>query len=269
MSEDKPKNIDEYKEWLKEERSIESLDIHKTYYESVTNIIKSDFAESACWKELTNNFIEYNDRYFIHKGYPLFTSEYCVPGYNPKLLIKPFDSFLLKTFRINVINNELWPNPLIEGWVLPDNWYTKINDIIRTCLIVKYLDGVDYLINIIQTICGSLNLSCNSHLEAREEGYYAAHLYTKNEFEVPCLSWDTNKITVSIEIQITTQLQEVIKTLLHKYYEERRKSIIEEDTKWQWNYKSDEFAANYLGHILHYIEGMIMEIREKQKEGIK
>jgi hypothetical protein len=57
--------------------------------------------------------------------------------------------------------------------------------------------------------------------------------------------------------------------LLHKYYEERRKKIGAEDVKWQWNYKTDEFVANYLGHILHYVEGMIMEIRDKQKEEMK
>ena len=27
-----------------------------------------------------------------------------------------------------------------------------------------------------------------------------------------------------------------------------------------------EFAANYLGHVLHYVEGMIMDIREKQEK---
>jgi hypothetical protein len=56
--------------------------------------------------------------------------------------------------------------------------------------------------------------------------------------------------------------------LLHKYYEDKRKGIREEDIKWQWDYKSDELATNYLGHILHYVEGMIMEIREKQTEKI-
>lgn len=71
-----------------------------------------------------------------------------------------------------------------------------------------------------------------------------------------------------IEIQITTQLQEVIRSLLHKYYEDRRKGVEAEGTKWQWDYKSDEFVANYLGHILHYVEGMIMDIREKQRKEI-
>lgn len=54
---------------------------------------------------------------------------------------------------------------------------------------------------------------------------------------------------------------------MHKYYEERRKKVKLNEKDWIWDYKCDEFAANYLGHILHYVEGMIMEIREKQKEG--
>ena len=122
------------------------------------------------------------------------------------------------------------------------------------------------MIDKIKFICEQQSLPCQIFFEAREEGYYAAHLYTKQKFEIPKVTWDTEKVEISIEIQITTQLQEVIRKLLHKYYEERRKKVKKEDVKWQWNYKSDEFIANYLGHILHYIEGMIMEIRGKQKE---
>ena len=83
------------------------------------------------------------------------------------------------------------------------------------------------------------------------------------------MDFKTEKIMVSIEIQITTQLQEVIKKLLHKYYEERRKRIEKPSVKWQWDYKSDEFSTNYLGHILHYVEGMIMDIRESRLEVVK
>ncbi len=43
----------------------------------------------------------------------------------------------------------------------------------------------------------------------------------------------------------------------------RRKLLKPPDTKWQWDYKGDEFATNYLGHILHYVEGMIMDVRER------
>jgi hypothetical protein len=58
-------------------------------------------------------------------------------------------------------------------------------------------------------------------------------------------------------------LQEVLRKLLHKYYEEKRKREKREDISWQWDYKSEEFAVNYLGHILHYIEGLILEVRDR------
>jgi len=122
------------------------------------------------------------------------------------------------------------------------------------------------MINRIRGLCEQRSLPCQSYLEAREEGYYAAHVYIARNFEVPKVDWDTEIVKVSVEIQISTQLQEVIRRLLHKYYEERRRQIRKDDMKWQWNYRSDEFVANYLGHILHYIEGMIMEIRERQKK---
>jgi len=87
------------------------------------------------------------------------------------------------------------------------------------------------MINKIKFICKQQGLPCRIFFEAREEGYYAAHLYTKREFEVPKVTWDTEEIEVSIEIQITTQLQEVIRKLLHKYYEEKRKRVKEENIK--------------------------------------
>lgn len=261
MNNKKPQDIDEYKNWLKEIHKTDITDRTKTYYASVTGRIKQDFEKSDIWVQLTKDLREYDGEYLVKTGYPLFIS-----GFKPELYIKPFESFLLKTFRKNILENRRWPDEPEDGWILPHNWHTKINDIMRTLFVVKYVDGVEFTIEKIKSLCKQHSMECRVFLEAREEGYYAAHLYTKQEFEIPRVTWDTERINVSIEIQITTQLQEVIRKLLHKYYEEKRKRIKEEDIKWQWNYKSDEFVANYLGHILHYVEGMIMEIREKQKE---
>ncbi len=129
------------------------------------------------------------------------------------------------------------------------------------------MDGVEFLSEKILSHFASHGIDCRLFFEARDEGYYACHLYAKKEVEIPTLTWETEKILVTIELQISTQLQDVIRKMLHNYYETRRKQIVKDNSKWQWNYKSDEFSANYLGHILHYVEGMIMEIREKQKEG--
>jgi len=135
--------------------------------------------------------------------------------------------------------------------------------------VVKYLDGVDFLVAAMQSTCADSKLDSRQYFEAREEGYYAAHFYVYREFEIPKITWDTQKVTTSIELQITTQLQEAIRQLTRKYYEERRQRLKAPDTKWQWDYTSEEFVPNYLGHILHYLEGMIMEVREKQRSSIK
>ncbi|MGB4697792.1 MAG: hypothetical protein WBH08_08095, partial [Methanothrix sp.] len=103
---------------------------------------------------------------------------------------------------------------------------------------------------------------------ARDEGYYALHMNIRQNYLVKEMNWTEETKIISFEIQITTQLQDVIRRLLHEDYEEKRTERVA-DEKWQWNYKSEEFSTNYLGHILHYVEGMIMDVREKGRGGFK
>ncbi len=264
MDKRKPKNIDEYKLWLKNEHKIDIDRKIKEHYISVTLRIKQEFEKSKIWNDIINKLSEYSDEYYIKTGYPLL-----MPNFKPEILIKSFNPFLLKTFRKNVILNENWPKPPQGGWFLPNNWFSRINDIIRTLIVVKYLDGVEFIIEKIRRIADKNKKKCNYFFESTEDGYYAAHFYLNEKFEIPRIDWDTEIIDINIEIQITTQLQEVIRQLLHKYYEQKRLLVVSsgDEIPWQWNYEKEEFLANYLGHILHYIEGMIMKIRKKQSEG--
>jgi len=257
----KPENKAEYFKWLKEYHGVTIEPKHARNYESVTNKIRRDFEELTFWKHFKENISSYNSEYFIQTGYNLF-----VDLKPPEILIKKFENFVDKTYRKNILENRKWPAEPQRGWVLPQNWFSQINDIVRTMITVKYLDGVEFLINKFQDFFLTNGIQFHKFYEAREEGYYAVHLYMECEFEIENLEWDTQKTIVRIEFQITTQLQEVIKTLTHKYYEKRRNMLRKDSEKWQWKYDSEEFTANYLGHILHYIEGMIMEIRNKQKE---
>ena len=261
MADSKPETVQEYQKWLCEVRGVEKASMGRTYYESVSNKIFIEFRNSDFWAQLPTQLERLDQKYFLEKGYHLLTSTS-----RPDVKIKPFESFCSKTFRKNIIENSNWPNEPEGGWLLPDNWYARINDIIRTMFIVKYLDGVTFFVENVGSILSEFGMVSKVDFEAREEGYYAAHLYTEYECEIPKENWDTRKIKVEIEMQITTQLQEVIKNLLHKYYEAKRIRTKPPPQKWQWNYRSEEFATNYLGHILHYVEGMIMDIREKQKE---
>lgn len=259
---DKPLNIREYLKWLEENHQVTRVEISRSYYESVSNKIFMTIKEAPFWNLIVNELNQIAQEYFLStQEYHLFSTEF-----EPVLKIKPFNSFINKSFRKNVVHNQQWPLPPDNGWLLPCNWYSRINDIVRTMFVVKYLDGVSFFADRIGSILEEQGLPSQVDFEAKEEGYYAAHLYTEYECEIPDEDWDTRFVNVKIEMQITTQLQEIIKNLLHKHYEERR--IISEGsgTKWQWDYSSNEFATNYLGHILHYVEGMIMDIREKQKE---
>lgn len=261
----KPKDPEEYKDWLYEQHQIEISRKIETHYESAVSKIRQDLENSDIWIELIKNLNEYGAEYHIKYKYPLL-----MPGMIPKLYTKPFNSLIEKAFRKDILENKNWPKPSDpeKGWITPSNWFFRINDIIRTMVVVKYLDGIGFIADKIRLLSEKYGLEYKIDWEARDVGYYAAHQYIKKEFEIPNIDWNTEKISTLIEIQITTQLQENIRSLLHKHYEERRKRVSEEDTKWQWNYKSEEFAANYLGHILHYVEGMILEIRDKQEEKI-
>ncbi len=263
--EETPRDIPAYIKWFSDKHKTSPIDILRSHYTSVTNQLKLSLEKSAFWQRLIDGLKTYEEEYLLATGYPLF-----LPDWKPEVFVKTFDAFLLKTFRKNVLLNENWPGAPPSGWILPTNWFSQVNDVVRTLLVVKYLDGVEFLIEKIRKCCEDDKHDCSVVLEAREEGYYAAHLYTRREFEIPRITWDTEQVTVQVELQITTQLQEVIRKLLHRYYEERRrKAPLEESAKWQWNYKSDEFVANYLGHILHYVEGMIIEVREAQRQEIK
>ncbi len=255
----RPKDISEYKKWLKDSHQVEISARTETYYNTGTSKAATDFSTSNFWKSLLSDLENINQEYYSSTNYYLL-----VERLPPELQTKPYESFLLKTFRQNVLSNSNWPEPPDSGWLLPENWFSRINDIIRTCFVVKYLDGVNFLAEKCAKRATAALYDSRVDFEAKEEGYYAAHFYVTFPCEVPREDWDTKDETISVEIQITTQLQEVIRRLLHKYYEQRRAERPTTNVKWQCDYRSDEFAANYLGHILHYIEGMIMDVRDRR-----
>lgn len=256
---DKPKNIIEYKKWLKDKLSITINSKTENHYNSIAAKIKADFVTSKAWNDLLLQLHDFNTEYLAKTNYQLLIADF-----KPELVTKSFTSFFEKTFRKNIVYNKHFPKAPREGWVTPDNWIEHTNDILRTYFVVKYLDGVEFLMDKIQKCLLENALQCKNHFEARDEGYYAVHVYTQKEFEIPKIDWDTEIKNISIELQITTQLQEVIGRLTHQLYEDRRINQDKSDKKWQWNYNTLEFTTNYLGHILHYVEGMIMDVRNKQ-----
>jgi hypothetical protein len=255
---DKPSDILEYRDWLADALGVEVTSAVENHYKSVAATVLQQAQASDWWATLTHSLPGFNDEYHIQEGYPLI-----VPGIPPTLESKPFESFFIKTFRRNVLANARWNSPPDGGWILPNTWFTQINDIVRGRLLVKYLDGVTFLATKLEALATAAGLPFRATFEAKEEGYYAAHLYITPTFDVPGFKWDSQALPISVELQVATQLQDVIWRLTHSYYEQRRTSVAPPDIKWQWDPSCQEFVPNYLGHILHYVEGMIMEVRRR------
>lgn len=257
---DKPKTVSEYKTWMTDNTDIRIDERIANHYQSVVNKCHTDICASDFWKKFCASLPEHNQRYTVTTGYPLLLSTDI-----PDVLKKPYSSFLDKTYRKNVINNRHWPKPPKSGWLGPPDWYSRVGDLVRTTFVVKYLDGVEYLVEAIKQCADEHGYSMNVYFESREEGYYAAHCYVYHSISIPNMDWDTGEKSIGFEIQVTTQLQEVIRKMLHSYYVDRRASGTNEGKGWQWRFRDEEFSTNYLGHILHYLEGQIVEIREKRK----
>lgn len=255
---EKPTSIEEFKCWFTKKFDY-SPQQYEGYYQMCTTNLRETFINSPFWKAVQKELPNIDDRYRIEKGYKLLTTTEV-----PEIYIKSLDSLIIKAYRKNILNNTFFPERPKDGWISHHNWFTNINDILRTTIVVKYIDGVEFLLKELYTIAEQNSCKLNYSLEAREEGYYAAHAGIKINLKIYNMLYAQEDIELNIGIQVTTELQEIIKTLLHKHYEKNRKSITPPNYKWQWDYKCDEFASNYLGHIVHYVEGMIVEIRDKQ-----
>ena len=240
----------------------------RNLYRDVSTFVMHDFKRSDAFTTLIHQLHNYNAEYRLSFGYDLLMKK----PEEIELESKEWDKFILKVWRKNVVQNVNWDTENWDkekckpngDWVTPDNWYDKIHDIVRTRTVVKYFDGVKFLLDRMYNHFVHYDFICKPDWEAREEGYYAAHLSIIHDYSLP-VGIEIQKRKVSIEIQVTTQIKDVITDLTHKYYERKRETLKLPDTKWQWDYECSEFAPNYIGHMLHYIEGAVMQIRNREQ----
>lgn len=263
MAEDAPRPTeDDYPGWLRLTLGVDLAVEDRNYYENTADSLVAQFRNTPFWKDFCIALRDRDQEHKLSTTYPLLAPSNTK---TPPILPKPYESIILKSFRRNVLDNKNWPEPPDGGWLVPENWLLKLKDIVRTTVVVKYLDGVEIVCALLQQVADAHGFDRAVEYEARDDGYYAAHSVITVPLRLNNRSWESISQPVSIEIQVTTQVQEVIRALTHKYYEQRRRVVRDESKKWQWSYRSDEFVPNYLGHILHYVEGMIMEIRDKQE----
>lgn len=251
-----------YNKWLEEQFDVNIVQ-EKNRYDVISKSIQLQVLKSRFWKRLLRTLQEWHHEYHTIQHYPLFNE----PIPDPIIVRKRWKNFFTKTFREN--REKLDNNPILSGnpnidLITPANWFKEINDIVRTRMIVKYIDGVGFLIDKIKELCLIYNIKYKVEMKSTQEGYYAGHIYLFREYRVPDMGFNHSRINVPIEIQVSTLLQDIIYKLLHTYYEENRLLDNKIRYDWQWKFTAKEFSTNYLGHILHYLEGQIYNVRNKQ-----
>lgn len=186
-------------------------------------------------------------------------------GKSPDIILhrKPFASLADKLFRTNCLWNRRWPDEPKLGWVQYKDSFARIDDIIRTTLITKYLDGPEIVSRQITEAAEFTNLKARSSPRATDAGYYAWHSYVS--FPVQIIVEDkVIEIEIETEFQSTTLLQSSLRELTHKFYEESRQSVNADRASTRWDYNSHKFRGEYLGHTLHLVDAMILELRNAQ-----
>jgi len=252
-------SVDEYEAWLATVWKGDRRELRRGRYLQQQRDLQHAFQHSPYLVAVEEQLLDWATDYQRKTGAVLFTR--AQPEIELKL--KPWESFLSRTWRENCLKNDAWPQPPVGGWYAPDCWFERLWDIVRTRLVVRYLDGVQFLASHLTDLAEEMGVEARLKTHAQDEGYYAMHVVVTQPFEVQTLNFEeVEQRSSGIEIQLTTELQETIGMLTHGYFEQRREEREDPDQKWQWDYRSPEFTPYYLGHLLHYLEGMIMQVRE-------
>ena len=275
-------DYDEYLDWYKTRFLIDLDDgSAQNWYDDDTLNGVQQLEGSRFWIALRRRIEHWDESYkAIHDRYPLFWDTSALPT----IARKSFESVLEKSFRRNVLYNKDWPRPPIRNqknnaesrsdereeddpqwWYGPNNWLTTFPDIFRTRLTATYFDGVRYLAKRIDEL--SKQITSNPpkpKFHASNDGYHAAHLGVRDQLKLRDYeNLDPVLVSAHLEIQVTTTIQATINRILHRVYEEWR--LYGRPKNWQWEHDKTAFSANYLGSTLHYLEGMIVTVRD-QKE---
>src|ERR1051325_5626026 len=141
---------------------------------------------------------------------------------DPSLQIKPYTSVVEKTYRKNILWNKGYPKPPQDGWYSSQNLYSRLNDLVRGTLVCRFIDGPSFLAQEIKKYASEHNLLCRQYSQEREDGYYAFHIYISFPVTIIDSAWNEEQVLVEVEIQVTTQLQEVLRTLTHQFYKTHR-----------------------------------------------
>lgn len=261
--------LEQYPEWAAQEIGFDPSNVQfKRRYASNTVGLRTAVEQSEAWAKVSAVFSDLSKKYNDENGVALFTEN----TWQPSLHIKPIGSVVEKMYRVNIINNRKFPEPPFDNgtsWLVEDNLFARMDDLIRCRIVCRYMDGPQFICDHAKNLLGN-EIVARVHSMETELGYYAWHLGVLVPATVMRSNGNIEDETIRLEVQLTTHLNDVLNDLTHSFYEDRRLNKGTGDALWKWQPDSDQFKGAYFGHTLHLLEGMIVELKnEIARKGAK
>lgn len=248
---------------------FEDFSAANRHYQFQMNNIKSQIERSDLMTMLADLLSDMPNSYLQEPGLLFFNNDI---SKDLSFKLKPLKSVFSKIYRKNVFYNKNYPAQSKKESYDVDNFYEEIDDLLRTRLVCKYMDGPKWICDLLERKLTDAGAMVEIRELSTDQGYYAWHLYIQNAVEMLEGRLVRDK-KIWIEIQFTTQLSEVITSLTHDLYQRRREGLNLPDKRdWKWDAKSQFFRSSFLGHALHLFEGIIQEFRDEvlsQRKGIQ
>ena len=139
----------------------------------------------------------------------------------------------------------------------------KIGDLIRVRLTCSYLDGVEFIAQKLMELARSIGVNATHEKQGKIEGYYAQHINITQDVLLK-VAGVRRAIQVECEIQIATDMSTKMWDTSHGLYENTRGQPSEAEN-WQWKHSDPRFISNQLGHMVHLVDGLLIQLRETTK----
>ncbi|EKE05529.1 MAG: hypothetical protein ACD_19C00234G0002 [uncultured bacterium] len=254
----KPQDVTEFLSWAKKHIGVEFSKSTELLYKMNSANIKSTAEENDFFKKIHSIIRAEEEKFFLE-----YKSQLMMNDEETRFYVKPYASLLNKIFRLNVNWNKNFPHPPQKGWITPQNMYEIVDDMVRGKLVCKYADGPHILANILCENSNKCGVEGQYSDRSLDSGYYSVHcyFYIPVEIVLDVTSPEHVKRNVRIELQITSQLQDILYNITHQFYVKNRTKTSRSGSSWKWKFETNEFKAGFLGHALHLFEGIIVELR--------
>jgi ppGpp synthetase/RelA/SpoT-type nucleotidyltranferase len=249
-----------YRAWFTTKFACNLVNERRRYAENASWRWEQLSRPGRVWPKLCTELQLVHDRHGTSSRFRLLTNRNTE---HLKLDPKDFDELVDKTWRKNIVANAGAAKGQAPegGWITHENWDERILDILRTTVTVRFLDGVKEVVDSITEFAIREGVEFEPPDWQSKVGHCAVHVVLRPEVEYRSAAGPDVVAALPIEIQVSTQLQDVACELTHPIYERRRLTNPDE---WELEWSEDpHFVANHVPFGLHLVDGVILAERRK------